>query len=194
MARQKEQLSERERMFCEFYFLSGNVKASAAKAGYGLLPEIKGLRLLRERRIAAELERLRHAGNFTLTAKEGFARLAFGSVADAVRLVLGEEFTASDIEKLDLFNIAEIKKPKDGSLEIKFFDRIKALENLAELDEKEIGADAAMPFYRALEESAARSSATGRCEAARRCACSFPLCPGRFMIFPMRRLPSAAKR
>lgn len=158
MAKQKQTLSERERMFCEFFFLTGNVKTAAAKAGFTLFPEIKGLRLLREKRIGAELEKLRRSEDFALSAREGFARLAFGGISDAVRLVMGEEFTASDIEKLDLLNIAEIKKPKDGSLEIKFFDRLKALENLAKLDEQEVGVDASIPFYRALEESAARLS------------------------------------
>ena len=58
-------------------------------------------------------------------------------------------------EKLDLFNVSEIKRPKGGGLEIKFFDRLKALEHLEQLctggDE-----DSALPFYKALENSAAK--------------------------------------
>ena len=32
--------------------------------------------------------------------------------------------------QMDLFMISEIKRPKDGAMEIKFFDRLKALEKL----------------------------------------------------------------
>ena len=35
---------------------------------------------------------------------------------------------------MDLFNISEIKRKKGGDIEIKFFDRIKALERLGDLD------------------------------------------------------------
>ena len=89
---------------------------------------------------------------FTLCAC--VALIAFGSCCDAVRLVLGEEFSSEGLEQLDLFNIAEIKKPKDGSLEIKFFDRIKALENLARMEAERTDPGASVTFYRALEESA----------------------------------------
>lgn len=34
---------------------------------------------------------------------------------------------------MDLFNISEIKRKKGGDIEIKFFDRLKALERLCEL-------------------------------------------------------------
>ena len=45
---------------------------------------------------------------------------------------------------MDLFLVSEIKRPKDGSMEIKFFDRLKALEKLTDDSEKE---DRATPFY-----------------------------------------------
>ena len=65
-----------------------------------------------------------------------------------------ENLDGVDVESLDLFNIAEIKRPKTGGLEIKFFDRIKALEKLGDiLDSAEN--DSARPFYNALEKSAA---------------------------------------
>lgn len=54
---------------------------------------------------------------------------------------------------MELFNIAEIKRPKGGGIEIKFFDRLKALERLADMTADE-AADSALPFYRALENSA----------------------------------------
>ena len=51
-----------------------------------------------------------------------------------MKLMLCEEtLSPQDIEKLDLFNVSEIKRPKGGGLEIKFFDRLKALERLEKL-------------------------------------------------------------
>lgn len=58
----------------------------------------------------------------------GYERLALGKVTDAIKLLYCENLSDDEIEKLDLTNIAEIKKPKDGAMEIKFFDRLKALE------------------------------------------------------------------
>ena len=76
--------------------------------------------------------------------REGLKRLAFGEIQDA------------EIEKrlpeLNLYNISEIKRPKGGGMEIKFFDRIKALEKLSALDLEQTAEP--LNFYRALEESA----------------------------------------
>ena len=65
---------------------------------------------------------------------EGYRRLAFGSVADAVKLILSDEPPCeSELEKLDLTMVSDIKCPKGGGLEVKFFDRLKALDRLCEL-------------------------------------------------------------
>ena len=59
----------------------------------------------------------------------GYERIAFGGVGDAVRLLFcGEEPPALD--GMDLFLISEIRRPKGGGLEIKFFDRLRALQCL----------------------------------------------------------------
>ena len=81
----------------------------------------------------------------------GYERLAFGSVSDAVKLIFSENPNNLNLDNFDLFNISEIKRPKDGSMEIKFFDRLKALEKLESLCNTN---DKSTPFYRALEESA----------------------------------------
>ena len=86
-----------------------------------------------------------------LKAMKGLERVAFGSVSDAVRLICGGA-QISELDSLDLFLISEIKKPKDGAMEIKFFDRLKALDSLAgEFDE---GSGSAIPFYNALNDAA----------------------------------------
>ena len=84
----------------------------------------------------------------------GYRRLAFGNIADALSLIFCEEPPSkAELEGMDLFNIAEIKRPKGGGLEIKFFDRLKPLERLAEMSADET-TDGALPFYQALENSA----------------------------------------
>jgi len=54
---------------------------------------------------------------------------------------------------MDLFNISEIKRKKGGDIEIKFFDRLKALEALYEMSEPTGSSDSA--FYSAIEKGAA---------------------------------------
>ena len=81
----------------------------------------------------------------------GYERLAFGSTSDAFKMLTAVDMSAINPEQLDLFNVSEIKKPKDGALEIKFFDRLKALEYLSDIpdDEKSSGS-----FYEALNRCA----------------------------------------
>jgi len=83
--------------------------------------------------------------------KRGYERLAYGGIADAVRLLFTEEPDLAALDKMDLYNIAEIKRPKGGGMEIKFFDRIKALQSLEELNTA--GSDS-LPLYRTLQECA----------------------------------------
>ena len=66
--------------------------------------------------------------------KTGLSRLAFGSVNEAVALVFAEEVSRDDVLKADLFNVSEIKRVRGGGVEVKVFDRIKALEKLYELE------------------------------------------------------------
>ncbi len=84
--------------------------------------------------------------------RDGLRRLAFGEIHDAVLLLFADEKEIlGKLDELDLFNISEIKRPKGGGMEIKFFDRIRALEKLKDSDNE----TPAQPlgFYRALEES-----------------------------------------
>lgn len=84
---------------------------------------------------------------------DGLRRLAFGEIKDAVKLLYAEdEEILTELPRLDLFNISEIKRPRGGGMEIKFFDRLKALEKLGELDSKE--SKGVPAFFSALEEGA----------------------------------------
>ncbi|MFR5875377.1 MAG: hypothetical protein ACLUFN_02680 [Eubacterium sp.] len=85
--------------------------------------------------------------------QKGLLDLAFGNISDAVSLLyLSDEEVLAKLPKLNLFNISEIKKPKGGGMEIKFFDRIKACEKLKE--HTEIKSEDGLSFYQALEKSA----------------------------------------
>jgi len=63
-----------------------------------------------------------------------------------------DTLSPEEIEKLDLFNVSDIKRPKGGGLEIKFFDRLKALERLEKLGTGEENTQSS--FVQALAEGA----------------------------------------
>ena len=58
------------------------------------------------------------------------AELAFGKANDCVRLVLDED---ARMEKLDLSLLSEVKRSDKGAVEVRLIDRLRALEQLAEL-------------------------------------------------------------
>lgn len=83
---------------------------------------------------------------------EGYRRLAFGPVGDAVRLMMAEEGEALDYGELDLFQVAELKRGK-GTMEIKFASRMEALDRLAQLAREEESGEGDA-FYTALSQGA----------------------------------------
>lgn len=152
----QKQLSKKEKEFSAYYLELGNGREAAARAGY-LIPKKAAGRLLERSEIKKYIHSLLSKREDVADARTGFRRLAFGSVADAVRLLDGER---ENLDGLDLFMVSDIKIPKGGGMEIKFFDRQKALESLAEL-EKAGSDDTALPFYSALRKSAAALEITG---------------------------------
>lgn len=86
------------------------------------------------------------------TVESGYKRIAFGDISDAVRLAFCDEEDANrDFSGLDLFSVAELKRPRGGGIEIKFYDRVKALQCLAEM---ESGEKSDTSFFETLEKSA----------------------------------------
>ena len=84
--------------------------------------------------------------------EDGLKQLAFGSVSDAVSLLyLSDEEILAKLPRLKLLNVSEIKRPKGGGMEIKFFDRLKALEKLKE--DAPTNREEGLGFYQALEKS-----------------------------------------
>ena len=58
------------------------------------------------------------------------AELAFGKANDCVRLALEDQ---PELGKLDLSLLSEVKRNEKGTVEIKLIDRLRALEQLAQV-------------------------------------------------------------
>ena len=145
-------LSKKELAFCHQYIKTGNSKEAAWRAGYKTNPDQRGTELMAQNKITQKIEKiyLDKKKNLIYRATTGYERLAFGNISDSVKLLFPENLRHEDLEKMDLFSISEIKKSKDGAMEIKFFDRLRALEKLEHIDMEQKGDKD--PFYYALEQ------------------------------------------
>ena len=74
------------------------------------------------------------------------AELAFGKANDCVRLALEDN---PRLDKLDLSLLSEVKRNDKGTVEIKLIDRLRALEQLAEVAEED--QEDMEAFFRALQ-------------------------------------------
>lgn len=79
--------------------------------------------------------------------------LAFGRVNRSVELAFSEEVTPDKIRRMDLSAVSEFKKGGNGTVEIKFIDRVKALSALYEMLGSGADEDETEAFFRALEEA-----------------------------------------
>ena len=117
----------------------GSAEEAAICAGVSpLRARLEGLRLLSRRSVRRRIERYRREMSQTSDdARAGLSRLAYGRANDAVALAFADEITPAMLAAADLYNVSEIKRVKGGGVEIKFFDRQKALERLAEMNESD---------------------------------------------------------
>ena len=138
--------------FCCNYVLLGSIEEAAVRSGFPRETALsEGIALLREEECQRLISQLRELTADSGSVAAGLRRLAFGSCADAVYLVFAEELPPADIiEELDLFNVSEIKRVKGGGVEVKLFDRMKALEKLYELENAFSDRDRAASLIRAL--------------------------------------------
>lgn len=122
--------------FAISFFHCRNPEEAAIRAGINpILAKLEGVKLMLDRRVRRQLdalEKLRRQEECDVRA--GLERLAFGRSNDAAALAFCEEVTPHMLAQADLFNVSEIKRVKGGGVEIKFFDRQKALEKLDELN------------------------------------------------------------
>ncbi|MBQ8959603.1 MAG: terminase small subunit [Ruminococcus sp.] len=145
-------IKTQKELFCCWYAALGCVEEAALRAGFPHESALaKGLSLLKDpgcrRRISAFSQALSQGGSVTA----GLRRLAFGSCADAVSLAFADELSSPGAVKgLDLFCVSEIKRDKGGGVEIRLFDRLKALEKLYELERMGSEGDTARSLIDAL--------------------------------------------
>ena len=122
--------------FCCNYVMLGNAGEAAVRAGCPRETALsEGIELLKTEECRSLISQLRELLDDSGSVAAGLKRLAFGSCSDAVYLVFADELPPPEvIGKLDLFNVSEIKRVKGGGVEVKLFDRLKALEKLFELE------------------------------------------------------------
>ena len=130
----EKRLTGREKLFCLYYARDRDARGAAARAGCRGEPQRAAAKLLAKAAVLEEIGRLCRADAEYGEARAGVRRLAFGPSADAVKLIFAEDAPGGEaIERMDLFGVSDIKRPKGGGVEIKFFDRLKALELLMKI-------------------------------------------------------------
>lgn len=142
--------------FADYCIILGNPEEAAIRAGIDPRDALsEGMRLIGLPSVKKKI-----AGRSPLYGAEalaGLRRLAFGRINDALML-LREDAHELCTDRLDLFNVSEIKRPKGGGVEIKFFDRLEALSRLAELESRTGSERSADSFFAALSKSAEGNS------------------------------------
>ena len=140
--------------FARLFARTRNPRESAIGAGEN--PDsaaLKGEEMLSRKIVRQEVSRIEKENPENLSSvRAGLSRLAFGSVNEAAALVFEEEPAREEILRADLFNVSEIKKVKGGGVEMKFFDRQKALEKLVEFNSALKEVNNAQQFINALFE------------------------------------------
>ena len=142
-------LTAKERSFCRAYARLLLPREAALEAGYSSkkAAAIAGELLSREEIRQAVREEIRQAPHKDLLpeiVKGGLLRLIFSSAQGSV--------AAEGADLPDLFGVSEIKSGKNG-VEVKFADRLRALELLWEIAKEETPAGK-IPIYQALLMSA----------------------------------------
>ena len=148
----------KEELFCLYSAVGFSSKEAAARSGFSH-PEKSGVKLLGKEKVRERIEELSKPKVKLREVEAGLRRLAFGDLSDVIRLITAEKISELEPEKMDLMLISELKYSKNG-VEVKLFDRMKAVCKLAEL--AEISAESGEEgFFEALERSAAGLESDG---------------------------------
>lgn len=126
-------MKPKEKEFCRQMAFCGDPERAAREAGYRSKERWK--QLLCRDDIASEIRRCTNSlrAVYQNTAVCGLYRMIFSKPSDALKLLYRENPTDAELEALELYGVAEIKRTKDKSVEIKFFDRVRATDKLSEL-------------------------------------------------------------
>jgi len=142
--------SAQQKSFCQSYLYTMDPQRAAETAGI-----TDGYALLKDRTIQQRLESMRETLR-TQIRKEDVVRqlsqLAFGRTNGAVELALASRGTEPAPQSLDLSAVSEFRATDKGGIEIKFIDRIRALEVLYGLLGNSAAPDADA-FFQALEDA-----------------------------------------
>ncbi len=147
----KKSLTEKELLFCKYMGTGLFPFEAAAKSGY-IFPQRAALKLMGKKDILSEIKKNAPSTPKTSEIAAGLRRLAFGSVADVIRLITAEDIKSLNPDELELSAITELKFSKGGGIEVKLCDRIKALDALKSLADGEEKSDGGL--FEALEKSA----------------------------------------
>ena len=123
----------REKEFCRLTAVLGNPREAARRAGYKH-PDEAWPSLIARGDVAEEIHKVAQDVSrvFKDTMLSVMHRVISADSADAVRLVYRNNVSDEEISRMNLSGVAEMKRTDKG-VEIKFFDRIKALDRLYEL-------------------------------------------------------------
>ncbi len=154
-------LTGKQKKFLYYFLKSKNIAEAAAMCG--IPPDSayeEGMKIINNphaSEYAAELAvtMKKFGAGCGGTVEDALDRLINGRVNDAVILAKAdpEQLTDEDIRRLDLFNVSELKFGK-GVCEIKFADRLKAIEKLNEIRTQSAEDNAAQSFFDAIGEAA----------------------------------------
>ena len=126
-------MKPKEKEFCRLMTIYADPIKAAREAGYPH-PEKAWSALSAKEEIVSDIRRrcenIRSV--YENTAICGLYKLAYGGVSDALTLLYREDLSEDDLQSLDLRNVSEIKRTDKG-IEVKFCDRIKAVDKLQEL-------------------------------------------------------------
>jgi hypothetical protein len=142
--------SARQKRFCREFLRTLDPRRAAESVGLQ-----DGFALLHDRTIRKRLERMRGDSSSQILREDAvrrLAELAFGRANDAVALALSDPEKRPDVGGLDLSAVAEFRVTDKGGVEIKFLDRVRALETLCALLGEGPGTEAD-EFYQALEDA-----------------------------------------
>lgn len=142
-----EDIGAKKRAFCRAYLETMDPAVAAGRSGIA-----DGYAALESKTVQRTLQRMRAVGGDV--RREDVIRrlcaLAFAPVNDAIRLAYLDDPGEAAVARLDLSPVAEFRRNSAGSVEVRFVDRIKALDTLYGLLGGADG-DEAADFLRALE-------------------------------------------
>lgn len=141
------------RLFCIYYARLGDIYEAAVKCGFPTETALAdGMDIINQSKYRKLINTLMSRNvSHKDVVMTGLHRLAFGRANDAALLVFMEDSPSDNlVSSLDLFNVSEMKRVKGGGVEIKLFDRQKAMERLYEYASEENSSAAASNLIEAL--------------------------------------------